>query len=117
MPEMKQPDPIGQTVWDRVAESHQFKHLMATKRTFVIPAFVFFLTYYFLLPVLVGYAPNFMSIKIWGNVNIAYVFALSQFFMAWVVAALFIRASDNFDKLSKDIIEEALKSPDLKAEK
>ncbi|MGA7316183.1 MAG: DUF485 domain-containing protein [Silvibacterium sp.] len=54
-----------QTVWDRVAASRQFRDLMARKKVFVIPAFIFFLTYYFVLPVLVGYASGFMSIKVW----------------------------------------------------
>lgn len=109
MPDQQKNDARGQTVWDRVAESRPFKDLMATKRTFVVPAFIFFLTYYFSLPILVGYAPGFMSTKIWGDVNLAYAFALSQFFMAWIIAALYVRAADNFDKLSKDIVDAALK--------
>jgi len=95
---------INETTWDRVASSQEFKDLMAVKKIFIIPAFIFFLVYYFLLPVLVGYAPKFMSIKVWGNVNLAYLFALSQFFMAWIIAGLYIKAGDNFDRISKDII-------------
>jgi uncharacterized membrane protein (DUF485 family) len=95
------------TEWDRIADTQESKDLMATKKVFVIPAFVFFLAYYFLLPVLVGYAPQFMAIKVIGNVNLAYLFALSQFFMAWTIAGLYVKASDDFDKLAKDIIEKA----------
>jgi len=95
------------SVWDKVAESQQFKDLMATKRVFIIPAFVFFVVYYFALPILVGYAPRFMAIKVVGEVNLAYLFALSQFFMAWLIAWLYVRAADNFDRLAKDIIEKA----------
>jgi len=100
----------NQTMWDRVAESRQFKDLMATKRIFIVPAFVFFLAYYFLLPVLVGYAPRLMATKVWGDVNLAYLFALSQFFMAWILAWLYVRASDRFDAISKDIIESTVKA-------
>jgi uncharacterized membrane protein (DUF485 family) len=95
------------TQWDRVAESLPFKDLMATKKIFIVPAFVFFVTYYFALPVLVGYAPHFMSTRVFGVVNLAYLFALSQFFVAWIIAALYVRAATDFDRLSKDIIEEA----------
>jgi uncharacterized membrane protein (DUF485 family) len=95
------------TEWDRIAETQEFKDLMATKKLFIIPAFVFFLVYYFLLPIMVGYAPQFMSTKVIGEVNLAYLFALSQFFMAWTVAWLYVRAADDFDKLAKDIIEKA----------
>ena len=95
------------TEWDRIAESREFKDLMATKRTFIIPAFVFFIVYYFLLPILVGYAPQFMSTKVIGVVNLAYLFALSQFFMAWTIAWLYVKAANNFDRLARDIIKQA----------
>ncbi len=95
------------TEWDRIAETREFKDLMATKKTFIIPAFIFFLVYYFLLPILVGYAPQFMETRVIGVVNLAYLFALSQFFMAWTVAWLYVRAANNFDKLAEDIIKQA----------
>jgi uncharacterized membrane protein (DUF485 family) len=117
MPGKAKSDQNGQTMWDRVAESHEFRDLMATKKIFIIPAFIFFLVYYFLLPILVGYAPQFMSIKVWGNVNLAYLFALSQFFMAWIIAGLYVRAGDNFDEISKDIIDKALAHEKPKGDK
>jgi len=95
-----------QTDWDRIAESREFKDLMATKKMFIVPAFIFFVVYYFALPVLVGYAPQFMATKI-GHVNLAYLFALSQFFVAWLIAGLYVKAANNFDRLSKDILEKA----------
>ena len=107
LPQELQRDEPSQTEWDRVAASREFKDLMATKKIFVVPAFVFFLAYYFALPILVGYAPAFMSTKVIGNVNLAYLFALSQFFMAWTVAWLYVRAAGDFDKLAKDIIDKA----------
>jgi len=97
----------GTTQWDRIANSRKFQDLMATKKMFIVPAFVFFVVYYFALPVLVGYAPNFMATKVWGMVNIAYLFALSQFFVAWIIAALYVRAASDFDRLSKDIIDDS----------
>lgn len=96
-----------QSVWDRIAASNEFKDLMATKRTFIVPAFIFFVVYYFALPVLVGYAPHFMDTRVRGKVNLAYLFALSQFFVAWLIAGLYVKAASNFDRLSKDILEKA----------
>ncbi len=95
------------TTWDNIAESQAFKDLMATKKVFIVPAFIFFVLYYFALPVLVGYAPGFMSTKV-GWVNLAYLFALSQFFVAWIIAGLYVRAANDFDRLSKDIVEKAV---------
>ena len=97
----------GKTEWDKIAATQQFKDLMATKKIFIVPAFIFFVAYYFALPVLVGYAPNFMATKVIGNVNIAYLFALSQFVVAWIIAGLYVKAASDFDRLSKDIIDRA----------
>jgi uncharacterized membrane protein (DUF485 family) len=98
-------NPKPSTDWDRIAASSEFKDLMATKKVFIVPAFIFFVVYYFALPVLVGYAPQFMATKVIGNVNLAYLFALSQFFMAWIIAYLYVKAAGGFDKLAKDIID------------
>lgn len=98
----------GPAEWDRIANSRKFKDLMATKKMFIVPAFIFFVVYYFALPVLVGYAPNFMATKVWGVVNIAYLFALSQFFVAWIIAGLYVKAANDFDRLSQDIIESSV---------
>jgi uncharacterized membrane protein (DUF485 family) len=111
LPQEEQRYEASQTEWDRVAASKQFKDLMATKKIFIVPAFVFFIVYYFALPILVGYAPQFMSTKVIGNVNLAYLFALSQFFMAWTIAGLYVRAAGDFDKLAQDIIDEAENNP------
>ena len=116
MPVKAQPE-HDQSVWDRVAASNEFRDLMATKRIFIVPAFIFFLVYYFLLPVLVGYAPQFMAQKVWGNVNLAYLFALSQFFMAWIIAGLYVRAGDDFDEISKDIIDKAVNEKEFQGGK
>jgi uncharacterized membrane protein (DUF485 family) len=107
MPAIGERYQTSQSEWDRIAASQEFKDLMATKKIFIVPAFVFFVVYYFALPVLVGYAPNFMSIKVIGELNLAYLFALSQFFVAWLIAGLYVKAANDFDRLAKDIIQKA----------
>jgi len=102
-----QQNDVSKSTWDEIAESQQFQDLMATKKIFIVPAFIFFVVYYFALPVLVGYAPQFMSIKVIGQVNLAYLFALSQFFVAWMIAGLYVRAANDFDRLAKDILDKA----------
>ncbi len=101
----KQKDPKGMSDWDIVAQNAEFKDLLAAKVRFIVPATIFFVVYYFALPVLVGYAPKFMSTPIAGPVNIAYVFALSQFFAAWAIAFAYMRAADRFDKMGKNVLD------------
>jgi uncharacterized membrane protein (DUF485 family) len=93
--------------WSRVTRMPEFRAMVKAKRRFIIPAVVFFVVYYFALPVLVGYAPRLMSKKIFGVINIAYLFALSQFFMAWIIAALYLRAAARFDKMEHTVVEKA----------
>ena len=89
--------------WDSVAAQEEFKALLASKRRFIVPMTVFFVLYYFALPVLVGYAPRLMETRVLG-LNVAYLFALSQFFMAWAVAALYVRAAGGWDETARRII-------------
>jgi len=92
--------------WDRIATSRQFRDLLAVKRRFIVPAFVFFLLYYFVLPVLLGYAPKLMGARVFSTVTVGYLFALSQFLVGWLIAGLYLRASAKFDRLTRDILDE-----------
>src|SRR5438067_8674082 len=97
-------DPVD---WSRVTQMTEFRAMVRAKLRFLIPAVIFFVIYYFALPVLVGYAPVLMSKRVIGVVNVAYLFALSQFFMAWIIAALYLRSAARFDKLEHKVIEKA----------
>ncbi|HMA35623.1 MAG TPA: DUF485 domain-containing protein [Chloroflexia bacterium] len=90
--------------WDQVAAMAEFRALIAAKIRFILPATIFFIIYYFALPVLVGYAPDLMKTRILGPVNLAYLFALSEFFMAWILAYIYLRRASRFDEMAKTII-------------
>jgi uncharacterized membrane protein (DUF485 family) len=87
--------------WAVLAASPEFRRLITAKRNFIIPAVVFFLVYYFALPLGNGLAPELMNTKVIGNINLAYLFALSEFVMAWILAAVYIRRANRvFDPLA-----------------
>ncbi len=90
--------------WDRVAAREDFRGLITAKRAFILPATIFFVAYYFALPLLVGYAPDLMKTEIVGVVNLAYLFALSQFVMAWGLSAWYLRAAGRFDGMARAIL-------------
>jgi uncharacterized membrane protein (DUF485 family) len=92
--------------WNRVAASSGFKALVKAKLRFIVPATIFFIIYFFALPVLVGYAPGLMNRKVIGSVNVAYLFALSQFFMAWIVALVYVRAAGRHDRMARKIVSD-----------
>jgi uncharacterized membrane protein (DUF485 family) len=94
------------SVWNRIAQTDDFKKLLAAKKAFVVPATIFFVLYYFALPISVGYFPAFVQRKVWGPVNVAYLFALSQFIVAWVIAYLYVRAARGFDSRAAAVIKD-----------
>jgi len=90
--------------WDAIAASAAFRALLVRKTRFIVAGTVFFLVYYFALPVLVGWFPELMERRV-GPMNWAYLFALSQFFMAWIVAAVYVKVAAKWDRDSQAIIQ------------
>jgi uncharacterized membrane protein (DUF485 family) len=87
--------------WEALAASPEFQRLIKARRNFIIPATIFFLVYYFALPLGNGLAPSLMNTKVIGNINLAYLFALSEFVMAWILAGVYIsRANRIFDPMA-----------------
>jgi uncharacterized membrane protein (DUF485 family) len=101
------PVPTPEPSWTLLAESPEYRQLLASKRRFILPATFFFVVYYFSLLVLVGWFPKLMSTPVWGVLNAAYVFAVSQFFMAWGLAFLYVRKAAEWDRQSAALIQRA----------
>jgi uncharacterized membrane protein (DUF485 family) len=83
--------------WEEIERDGDFRELVHAKRGFIFPATIFFIVYYFALPILVGYFPDAMSRDVIGQINIAYLFALSQFVMAWIIMAMYVKRARVFD--------------------
>jgi uncharacterized membrane protein (DUF485 family) len=90
-----------------IVASDGFRQLQRAKLRFIVPATVFFLVYYFALPVLTGYWPQLMGQKVLGGFSLSYLFALSQFPMAWMIAGLYLRAAARFDRQAAGILSAA----------
>ncbi len=91
--------------WNGLAANPAFQDLLKRKARFIIISCVFFMVYYFALPISVGYWPSFMKQAVLGKVNIAYLFALSQFFMAWALAFIYLRKAGQWDKEAKSVLD------------
>ena len=100
----RQTENLSRIDWDQIAATTEFQQLLVVKRRFIVRATLFFVIYYFALPVLVGWVPQLMSKPVLGPLNIAYLFALSQFFMAWCIAALYVREAARWDEVARQII-------------
>ena len=94
------------TDWAAIERLPEFRALVRAKRAFVVPATLFFLVYYFALPALVGYWPAVMSRPVVGHINIAYLFALSQFVMAWLLMAMYVRRARRYDRMADALVQQ-----------
>jgi uncharacterized membrane protein (DUF485 family) len=101
---------INASDWATVERLPEFRALVRAKRAFILPASLFFVAYYFALPVLVGYLPEAMSARVAGPINVAYLFALSQFAMAWTLMALYVRRARRYDAMAEMLLQR-LKEP------
>ena len=92
--------------WAAIERLPEFRELVRAKRAFILPATLVFLVYYFALPVLVGYWPEAMSRTVAGRVNVAYLFALSQFAMAWLLMAAYVRRARRYDAMADALVRQ-----------
>jgi uncharacterized membrane protein (DUF485 family) len=88
---------VKPTQWESLAAEPEFQALVRSRRRFVVPATIFFIAYYLALPISVGVFPQVMSRPVLGPLTLAYCFALSQFAMAWILLALYLRRARSFD--------------------
>jgi len=90
--------------WAAIANDPGFAALKRAKLRFIVPGTLFFFCYYMALPILVGFFPAMMKAPILGKVNAAYLFALSQFIMTWVLCAMYVRAAKRWDIMNAELL-------------
>ena len=94
------------TASEAVAKDPEMVELANRHRRFVWPITICFLVYYLALPILAGTAPDLMGTKVFGEFTFGYLFALSEFLMAFVVAWVYARwAASRMDPLATDLRE------------
>ncbi len=90
--------------YQRIEESEDFRELRRRFRGFAFPVTALFLAWYLLYVVASGWFRGFMGTKLWGNINVAYVFGLLQFVTTFLIAWLYWRHADRvLDPLAERI--------------
>ena len=94
----------GVVDWAAVGVDPRFQALHRKKTFFLNALMLFSIGYYFLLPVGAAYFPELFRVRVFGVVNVGILFALSEFVVAWTVAAVYLyRANREFDSLAEAI--------------
>ena len=95
------------TDWAAIEADPRFAHLHKTKTRFLWALMLFGLMFYFTLPITAAYFQPIFKIKVWGVINVGLLFALSQFVVAWAIAAIYAkRANSHFDAQAKALVSE-----------
>jgi len=97
--------------WIAAERSPEFRELIKKRRSFVLPATIFFLVWYFGFIILAGYAEDFMGESIYEGFTVGYLLALTQFIVVWGLGWLYLRKADrDFDPLARKAAETAIEA-------
>lgn len=95
--------------FEKIAEDRKFKALLRKKKLFIIPVSIFFMLFYFSLPVLSAYT-TILNHPAIGSITWAWVLAFAQFVMTWILCTLYVRRSAYFDRVADEVVAEQLSS-------
>jgi uncharacterized membrane protein (DUF485 family) len=94
--------------WERIERSPEFQELVRKRRSFVLPATIFFLAYYMAFILLAGYAEDFMAKSVYEGLTVGYCLALTQFVMVFALGIMYLRRSDrDYDPLAARVVDMA----------
>ncbi len=74
-----------------VQKTPEFQALRSKFRGFVFPVTAFFLVWYFLFVFLSIFATDFMSTRVFGQINIGLIFGLLQFVTTFAITFIYAR--------------------------
>jgi uncharacterized membrane protein (DUF485 family) len=90
--------------FEEVQATQQFKDLRKRHRSFVFPMAIAFLLWYFVYVILAAYAVDFMSTKVWGNINVGIIMGLLQFVTTFAITGWYVSYSNRrLDPIAADI--------------
>lgn len=72
--------------FSEVQQSAEFAELRRSFRSFAFPLTIAFVAWYLLYVLLSNYAGGFMGTKLFGNINVAFVFGIAQFVTTFLIA-------------------------------
>jgi uncharacterized membrane protein (DUF485 family) len=94
--------------WQAVERSPEFQELVRTRRSFLVPATIVFLVVAIGYLLLAAFADGLMGKQVLGGIPFAWLAALSQVLLTWVLTWAYLRKADSsFEPLEKRAAEAA----------
>lgn len=95
--------------YEAIAASPEFKSLVRKKNRFLLPVAIFFLLFYFTLPLLTSFS-TVLNKPVIGDITLVWVFALAQFVMTWTLCMLYVKKANQFDSEADQVLTKHHKS-------
>jgi uncharacterized membrane protein (DUF485 family) len=96
--------------WSRIEADSRFQELHRKKSAFLWSLMAFSVIYYFALPIGAAYLTDLFKIKVWGVINVGYLFALSEFVVAWLIAFIYARKARDYDAMAEALANDVYRS-------
>jgi uncharacterized membrane protein (DUF485 family) len=91
--------------WEAIERQPEFRELVRARWSTVIPATIFFLSWYMGFVILTAVAPGFMGERVYQGLTVGYVLALTQFVMVLGLGIWYLKKSEKvFDPLAERVI-------------
>ena len=92
--------------WMRIERTSAFKQLVKSKKAFIVPATIFFMVFYFGLPVLAAFT-TLLNFTVVGSITGAYAYAFAQFAMTWILMHVYVSQANKWDRTIEQVLREA----------
>lgn len=93
--------------WQNAVNLPAFRELVAAKKKLLVPMVLTYFGLFMGMTLLAGYAKEFMTQKISGAFNIAYLLVLSAYFICWIMGVIYVRiANRDFDVMAFRAVRE-----------
>ena len=87
-----------QDEWVRVERTPAFQELARKRKAFIVPATIFFMVFFFGLPVLAAFT-TVLNARAVGPLTWAYVYGFAQFAMVWILMHVYVSRANKWDDL------------------
>ncbi|GHI01198.1 DUF485 domain-containing protein [Neobacillus kokaensis] len=89
--------------YETLIQTREFKELVQKKKSFILPTTIFFLIFYFTLPLLAAYTKLLHS-EVVGPITGVWIFAALQFLLVWVCGLIYVKKSEKYDNFAEVIL-------------
>ena len=85
------------------APSEEFNRFLRKKMRFLLSAGIFFVSFYFLFPLLISWFPERMNRPVWGPFSWAWLYAFAHFAVVWILGAMYLRQANRWDRTAESL--------------